>query len=753
MSAGAYAFEPADHAAELHAIIDAVEGAPQFGERDLHELLRRHPRGGSGFFSKSELIRGYRELRPGDPGEQAFVERVRMKPVRTRSGVAPVTVLTRPFPCPGRCIFCPSDVRMPKSYLSSEPGAQRAAEHQFDPFRQTFARLRSYRHTGHATDKVELIVLGGTWSSYPDAYQVWFVLRCFEAMNQFAAWVRRAERGRREARDPLAGFAPDVDFRQLGETVDGSLLARRDERSGSPGSRTGDRHRCVEGASRDLGWKSAAEGPHRNLDDLRRASADQSPAGDEGRRSIGQARSYNQVVRAWTAAHPRAADEANRQAASWDDLGRAQRLNETASVRCVGLSLETRPDRLDRGEALRMRRLGATKVQIGVQSMDDEVLALNKRGHDVETTRRAVRLLRETGFKIQAHWMPNLHGSTPAKDREDFDRLFRDPALRPDELKIYPCSLVESAELMAYHRRGAWRPYDRDELLDLLVHGLGATPRYCRLTRIIRDIPGTDIVTGNRTTNMRQVAEAEAQGRGVACRDIRAREIGGLAVDPARLRLRRSDYEAAPGREVFLEFVDAGDRIAGFLRLHLPGPEAAGANGANASEAGKASQASANRSAREDGWSGKDGSGASGEHPLAELAGRAVIREVHVYGAVVALGDRERGRSQHAGLGRRLIAEALEIAAEAGFDHAAVISSVGTREYYRRLGFTDGALYQHRPTRPGLASRDHRAAVLSGAALPESVRAFPRPPSPSPPVSRRPEPRSAAPPVTPADPP
>ncbi len=603
----AYPFEPEEHAAELEAIIDAIERAPRFGERDLANLLRRHPKNGRGFFSKSELIRGYRALRPGSSAEQAFVERVRMKPVRTRSGVAPVTVLTKPFPCPGRCIFCPSDVRMPKSYLSSEPGAQRAAEHQFDPFRQTLSRLRSFHHTGHPTDKVELIVLGGTWSSYPEGYRIWFLLRCFEAMNEFSA----ADPGAGSAaRDPLAHFAAEVDYRRLRETVEGALLAQ--------------------------------------------AEAAQDEVNAHGR-------NYNRIVSDWTAAHPRAAAQARRQTASWADLERAQRANETASVRCVGLSLETRPDRLGRGEVLRMRRLGATKVQIGVQSMDDDVLALNRRGHDTARTRRAIRLLRGAGFKIQAHWMPNLHGSTPDKDCEDFDRLFRDPDLRPDELKIYPCSLIESAELMACYRRGTWRPYTRGELLEVLVHSLGATPRYCRLTRVIRDIPGTDIVTGNRTTNMRQVAESEALARGVVCRDIRAREIGGRRVDPSRLRMRRMDYDAASGRETFLEFVDADDRIAGFLRLRLPA----------------ATESTA--------------------MCPAELADRAIIREVHVYGAVVGFGERGEGRSQHVGLGRRLIAQALRIARGAGFGQAAVISAVGTREYYRRLGFADGDLYQHRP--------------------------------------------------------
>lgn len=598
-----FSFEPEEHATELDAIIGAIESAPRFEERDLEDLLRRHPKNGRGFFSKSELIRGYRALRPGSAGERTFVDRVRMKPVRTRSGVAPVTVLTKPFPCPGRCIFCPSDVRMPKSYLSSEPGAQRAAEHQFDPYRQTLSRLRSFRHTGHPIDKVELIVLGGTWSSYPEGYQVWFILRCLQAMNEFV------DGSSGPVADPLLTFDPVVDYRQLEETVRGAEVDSSDAAAG---------------------------------------------------------RGYNQVVSDWTAAHPRATAEAREQHAGWADLLEVQRENETSSVRCVGLSLETRPDRLDAAEAMRMRRLGATKVQIGVQSMDDDVLALNGRGHDTARSRRAVRLLRQAGFKIQAHWMPNLHGSTPAKDREDFDRLFSDPDMRPDELKVYPCSLIESAELMAYYRRGEWRPYEGDELLDVLVHSLGAAPRYCRLTRVIRDIPGTDIVTGNRTTNLRQVAEAEASVRGVRCRDIRAREVGGRPVDPRRLRLRRTDYEASGGREIFLEFVTAEDRIAGFLRLRLPAPTGSGAL------------------------------------PIPELADEAIIREVHVYGAVVGLGDREKGRSQHVGLGRRLIAEALDVAAGAGFSQVAVISSVGTREYYRRLGFEDGELYQHRSAREPL---------------------------------------------------
>ena len=583
----AYPFAPEEHRAAMRSIFAEITAARErgaLGDLELREILRRHPKNGRGFYSKSELIRGLRHLRRrgdadalGLPPERELVAALRMKPVRTRSGVAPVTVLTRPYPCPGRCIFCPSDVRMPKSYLSDEPGAQRAAEHQFDPYRQTFSRLLSYHHTGHPVDKVELIVLGGTWSFYPESYRLWFVKRCFDALEDFG-------RGARE----LDALDAAVDFRRLDERIDGG-------RSG---------------------------------------------------------RSYNRIVDRFVA---RTGDaEPGSSAVGWDQLADSHARNEEAPVRCVGLSVETRPDRLDEGEAERIRRLGATKVQIGVQSLDDEVLAANRRGHDVAATRRAFDLLRQAGFKIQAHWMPNLYGSTPERDVEDFGRLFDDPALRPDELKIYPCSLIESAELMAHWRDGRWRPYDARELTAVLVECMRRVPRTCRVSRVIRDIPGTGIVAGNKVTNFRQVVDRELESRGERSLDIRAREVRELEVDPAEVELRAEEYTTSSGRECFLEGVLPGDRLAGFLRLHLPASAAF----------------------------------------LPELGRAAVIREVHVYGQAQAIGARERGPAQHRGLGRRLIARARRLARERGFDRLAVISAVGTRAYYRRLGFADGQLYQ-----------------------------------------------------------
>ena len=337
-------------------------------------------------------------------------------------------------------------------------------------------------------------------------------------------------------------------------------------------------------------------------------------------------------------------------------LEQVQAANERSRARCVGLVVETRPDRLSEDEVGSIRRLGGTKVQIGIQSLSDRVLAANCRGHDVAATRRAVRLLRQAGFKIHAHWMPNLLGSNPDADLEDFDRLFADPDFRPDELKIYPCSLIAGTRLMREYESGTWRPYTEEELLRVLGECLVRVPPYCRVTRIIRDIPGDEIAAGNKVTNLREVVERELRRRGLESRDIRAREIRREPVEIDQIRLERLEYKTSTGQELFLQFVTRANRLVAFCRLALPRQPAF----------------------------------------LSELSRRAVVREVHVYGVVVAIGDRRRGPSQHLGLGRRLIEEAARIAAARGFDALAVISAVGTRDYYRGLGFADGELYQHR---------------------------------------------------------
>lgn len=585
----------------LATIIDAGNYSPKF----IDEVLKANPKDGTGLFRRATLIAAYREY-AGEHGLPPYNEQVlaglRLKPVRTSSGVTPVTVLTKPFPCPGKCVFCPNDVRMPKSYLSDEPGAQRAEANSFDPYLQTYARLSAYRDIGHPTDKIEVIILGGTWSFYPETFQIWFIKRIFDAMHDFGKGMNRMPEVEAALRE-RSQLHPQNNITNV--TISGNLMQQS--------------------------YNQAVQTVYQQ--EMLRS------------REQAQAIYQGEIERSPVT-----------EFAIWEELEEAHRENETAACRCVGLVIETRPDHISEEEVLRVRRLGATKVQIGFQSLNDEVLTLNKRGHDVAATRRAVKLLRQAGFKIHAHWMPNLYGSSPEEDVEDYRRMFEEGDFRPDELKVYPCSLIESAELMQYYEQGLWEPYSYDELLYVLVNCFELTPEYCRLTRVIRDISSTDIVTGNKLTNFRQIAEQELRAQGRSSGDIRLREIRQRKVSADELHLDEVWYSSSSSQEVFLQYITADRHIAAFLRLSLPT-----------------------------------------ETPITdELAGAAMIREVHVYGQSLNLGQAASGRAQHLGLGTQLIERAVEIAAEHGYQRLAVISAIGTREYYRKRDFHDGHLYQHR---------------------------------------------------------
>lgn len=552
------------------AILDElIELGPVAGANELGTLIRRHRRPGMATWTKSELLQ-ILEADYATDSNYGWLKKVLTKrPIRSLSGITSITVLTKPFPCPGRCVFCPVDVRMPKSYIASEPGAQRAGRLGFDPYQQVTQRLRAYWETGHPISKIELIVLGGTWSSYPREYQRWFIKRLFDALNDF---------GVRTADESHAYFTD---------------------------------------------WNER----------------------------IGEGESYNDHINS-----SRFVVDAYEETATQEELEAAHALNEHASSRCVGLSLETRPDLVDVDECVNLRSLGATKIQIGIQAMNDRVLRLNKRGHLVATTEKALRLLRQFGFKIHAHWMPNLYGSTPGDDIEDFDRVYSNLSVRPDELKVYPTVLIQDTELENIAAAGKWRGYEEEELNSVLRHVLTHTPEYSRLTRIIRDIPSHEILEGNKKGNFRQIVEDGIPESEM--RDIRAREIKGSSVDSESLELDRVVYETTDTVEHFLQFVvKDSHKIAAFLRLSLP----------------------------------KDGV----TSPLEELGGKAIIREVHVYGQSVIVGGQAQA-AQHRGLGRELVAEACAIAREAGFEEVAIISAVGTREYYEKLGFRNGRLYQHK---------------------------------------------------------
>ncbi len=518
-----------------------------------------------------------------DATEHELLRLLKVKPRRTASGVATITVITKPWPCSSDCLYCPNDVRMPKSYLADEPACQRAERNYFDPDLQVRSRLVALREMGHVTDKVELIILGGTWSDYPRSYQLWFVRELFRAVNDFG--------GRGYAGDSPEGR--DRRYRACGFTHDTAELERR----------TSALQREVNAG--ELTYNEAI--------------------GRIGRRDE------------WVQA-------ASWQTATAQELECEHRYNEDAAHRVVGLTIETRPDLITPTSAREMRELGCTKIQMGIQSLDQRILEINHRHVSIGQIEEAFSALRLAGFKIQVHFMANLLGSTPDADAADYLRLVSDERFLPDEVKLYPCCLVESSRLGACYKTGAWQPYAEDDLVDLLVADTLATPAYTRISRMIRDISSTDIVAGNKKTNLRQMVEARIGDAGADMREVATSDVA-----LSDLRLDCVSYHTTVSDERFLQWVTPEGRIAGFLRLSLP-----------------------------------------------MTGAEAMIREVHVYGRVAGLGESERGGAQHAGLGRALVEEACHRAHEAGYGAVNVISAVGTRNYYRGLGFADAGLYQRR---------------------------------------------------------
>ena len=526
---------------------------------------------------------------------------------------------------------------MPKSYLHDEPACARAEQNRFDPYLQVSSRLTALSQMGHATDKIELIVLGGTWTDYPEGYQVWFMSELFRALNDDAVADEAANPMLRRSAAGRGGAEGAMDA-----VPDGCLPKGVAER---------------RARYRECFLAKDAEALAQRRAELQ-ADIDDGRGGGRGR--------YNAAVKELYGAGSAWGQAMSWQNASWEELERRQRANERARHRVVGLVIETRPDAVTARSLHTIRRLGCTKVQMGVQSIDQRVLDMNERRIEVSRMEEAFSLCRLFGFKIHAHFMVNLIGSTPTGDKADYLRFVGPGPFQPDEVKLYPCALIEGTRLVRKHESGEWRPYTEDELLDVLAADIVATPAFCRVSRMIRDFSSKDIVAGNKKPNLRQMVERRlaASGR-ERVREIRYREIGSDAPDPAELEMDVVAYSTPTSEERFLQWVTPEGKIAGFLRLSLP------------------DQRFVTECAKRYGDDAPVG------------AGEAMIREVHVYGVAARVGQ-EGTAAQHRGLGRSLVARACELAREAGFGRINVISAVGTREYYRSLGFLDHGLYQQK---------------------------------------------------------
>ena len=482
---------------------------------------------GINILSNAEVLKYIREnkIKINDELKAIF----RKRAVRTMSGVAPIAVLTKPYPCPGNCAYCPTEENVPQSYLSNEPAVMRAIRCNYNPFIQVQDRIRALIVNGHEPTKIELIVIGGTWGYFPEKYKYWYILNCFAGANYFSESKKNIKKEK---------YALNLSIKKIKEK-----------------------------------------------------------------------------------------------------LKEEQRKNEKAKYKIIGLTLETRPDYINHQELLEMRELGATRVEIGVQAIDDQILKLNKRGSDVKDIVDASALLKNYGFKLTYHIMPGLPGSSSVKDYKMYQQLFNDERFQPDQIKFYPTVVTKGSLLYRWWKDGKYKPYSDKVLRNLIIKCKLATPEYVRIIRLIRDIPGESIVAGNKITNLRQIMKDE----GVKCRCIRCREARGQKLKKKDLNLKIIEYKSSNGKEYFIAYESLNhETLYGFCRLRL----------------------SVNN------FFGLD---------------TALIRELHVYGELVSLGTQKK--VQHSGLGKMLLNKAEEIAKQNNYKKIAIISGVGVRGYYRKFKY------------------------------------------------------------------
>ncbi len=478
----------------------------------------------------SEILKYYQEqVKKGKIEKNEDMERLlRKRAIRTLSGVAPVAVLTKSYPCPGNCVYCPNQPNVPVSYLSNEPAVMRAIRCKYDPYKQVQDRLRALEANGHNPNKIELIVIGGTWSYLPKDYQYWYIANCFKACNDF---------------------------------------------------------------SKDKKEKIRTQKNIKKLQEL---------------------------------------------------LYKEQKINEKTKYRIIGLTLETRPDYIDKEEVETMRDLGCTRVEIGVQAISDRILKINNRGHKVEAVIKATELLKRYGFKVTYHLMPGLPGATAAQDFLMFKKLFSDYKFQPDQIKFYPTVVVKGSQLYSWWRKGKYKPYSDRVLQNLIIKCKNIVPKYVRIIRLIRDIPGESIEAGNKITNLRQILK----NKGVKCDCIRCREAGERKL-ANKLIFENIEYKASGGIEYFLSLTDEKKEILyGFCRLRI-----------------------------------------DKNSPVSP----AIIRELHVYGELMS--EAKDKKIQHKGLGKKLLKEAEKIVKKRGINELSVISGIGVKNYYRKQGFKDKGLY------------------------------------------------------------
>ena len=481
-----------------------------------------------------------------DDEKEIITPILKKKPTRTISGVAVVAVMCPPHKCPhGRCLYCPESTIAPPSYTGEEPAALRARMYDFSPYKQVYNRLQQLESIGHPLDKVELIIMGGTFPSRFLCFQEWFITQCLQAMTDFGVKEYKLN-----SDDEYTGG--DIDL---------------------------------------MGFQY--------LEDVQRA-------------------------------------------------------NESSSVRCVGMTFETRPDYSKKEDVDRMLQMGVTRVELGVQTLYNFIYHRVERGHRVQDTVEATRVLKDSGIKVAMHLMPGLF-SDHERDLRMFKRLFSDEQFKPDMLKIYPCLVTEGSKLHDLWEKGEYTPYSTEEAVQLIVEVKKILPKWVRTMRIQRDIPSQLIEAGVQKSNLGELVYNQLKKEKVQCQCIRCREVGhqaaqGIFTNKEKVQLLMEKYRASEGEEIFLSMEDQeADVLLGFLRLRMPSEQS---------------------------------------HRPEIKPETVLLRELHVYGPMIPLGEREDELWQHRGYGEELLKKAEEISHEE-YDkkEILIISGIGARNYYRKFGY------------------------------------------------------------------
>ncbi len=502
------------------------------------------------------------------------------KPTRTISGVAPIAIMSKPLSCPhaksgvGPCIMCPGGVGsvfgdVPQSYTGREPATMRGIRNKYDSYLQVFNRLEQYVLLGHCIDKIELILMGGTFPSFPVRYQEEFVWGAFKALNDFSKMF----------------FAGNN--------------ARRLKVSGT-----------AEGGFDWVLFKEFFELPVSDLGDEKRVR-----------------RIQKKLLKLKGKFNSRS-------------LLKEQLRNEKAKVRGVALCIETRPDYCGEKEVREMLNLGCTRVELGVQHLDDKVLKRINRGHGVKEVIEATKLLKDSFLKVGFHVMPGLLGSSIFEDKKMLVELFKKSKFKPDALKIYPCMVTKGTKLYGLWKKGEYKPLDTRMAAKLIAWFKERIPEYCRVLRVQRDIPTYQTVAGVDMTNLRQYIHEKFK---VKCRCIRCREPKNEKIDLKTVIIKIRKYRASEGEEYFISVEDSDEEVLlGFCRLRI-------------------------------------------------VDGQAGIRELHVYGVATGIG--EKGLVQHKGLGKKLLNMAEGIVKENCVRKVKVISGVGVKDYYKKFGYKKDGVY------------------------------------------------------------